>query len=420
MSAAAAEKRRVVLGITGSIAAYKAAELARYMITRGYSVRVVMSESACRFISPLTFEAITGHPVMTEFWNETQPGAISHIALADWAELLLIAPASADFIAKLTHGHADSPVLAVALATKAPVLVAPTMNVNMYQHPQTQANVAQLKGRGVLLVAPDSGALACGWEGQGRLPHHREIFFHVRRALTHHDFSGRRILITAGPTREAIDPVRYISNRSSGRMGMALAVEGFRRGAHVTLVHGPLGAQMKVPREVERVSVVTAEQMHAAVMGRIFPTAAPTGTAATPYDIVIMAAAVADYRAEQERSMKQKKVAAPEPIAVRSNPDILFDLGARRAQLLGESARQPILVGFALETGEVEDLVVEVRRKLEHKRADLMVGNRAEEAFEGDTNRVWLINRSGREQEVATTYKSRIAVRIFDAIAGLF
>lgn len=414
---AAAEKRRVVLGITGSIAAYKGAELARYMITRGYSVRVVMSESACRFISPLTFEAITGHPVMTEFWNETQPGAISHIALADWAELLLVAPASADFIAKLTHGHADSPLLALALATKAPVLVAPAMNVNMYQHPQTQANLAQLRARGVQMVAPDSGALACGWEGQGRLPHHREIFFHVRRALTNHDFAGRRILITAGPTREAIDPVRYISNRSSGRMGMALAVEGFRRGAQVTLVHGPLGAQMKVPREVERVSVVTAEQMHAAVMGRVFPEA---GGAALPYDIVIMAAAVADYRAEMARTTKQKKVAEPEPIAVRSNPDILFDLGERRVQLLGESARNPLLVGFALETGEVEDLVLEVRRKLEHKKADLMVGNRAEEAFEGDTNRVWIINRSGREQEVATTYKSRIAVRIFDAIAGLF
>jgi phosphopantothenoylcysteine decarboxylase/phosphopantothenate--cysteine ligase len=407
----ATEKRRVVLGVTGSIAAYKSAELARYMITRGYEVRVVMTDSAGKFISPLTFESITGQPVTTDFWSETQPGAIGHIALADWADVFVVAPASADFLAKLAHGFADCPLLAVALATKAPVVIAPAMNVNMLSHPQTQANIEHLRQRGVQFVEPDSGALACGWEGKGRLAHHREIFFHVRRALTAHDFAGRRILIATGPTREAIDPVRFISNRSSGKMGMALAVEAFRRGAHVTLVHGPLPIPVKVPRDVECVPVISAQEMHSAVVNRAFP----QGGSDSPYDTVIMAAAVADYRPEAAQEHKVKKSAAPTAIHIASNPDILLDLGARKA-----SSRFPTLVGFAVETGEVEDLLAEVRRKLNQKNADLMIGNLAQDSFDLDTNRVWLINRAGREQEISTTYKSRIAVRIFDAIAKLY
>ncbi len=407
----AMEKRRVVLGVTGSIAAYKSAELARYMVTRGYEVRVVMTDSARQFISPLTFESITGQPVTSDFWSETQPGAIGHIALADWADVFVVAPASADFLAKLAHGFADSPLLATALATKAQLVVAPAMNVNMLSHAQTQANIEHLRQRGVQFIEPDSGPLACGWEGKGRLAHHREIFFHVRRALTVHDFSARRILIATGPTREAIDPVRFISNRSSGKMGMALAVEAFRRGAHVTLVHGPLPIAIKVPRDVECVPVVSAQEMHGAVLQRAFPAGGPE----SPYDTIIMAAAVADYRPEAAQEHKVKKAAAPTAINITSNPDILLDLGTRKG-----ASRFPTLVGFAVETGEVEELLGEVRRKLSQKNADLMIGNLAHDSFDLDTNRVWLVSRVGREQEISTTYKSRIAMRIFDAIAKLY
>jgi phosphopantothenoylcysteine decarboxylase/phosphopantothenate--cysteine ligase len=369
-----------------------------------------MTDSAAQFITPLTFESITGRPVTRSFWNETQPGSIGHIALADWADVVLVAPASADFLAKLAHGFSDCPLLAIALATKAPIVVAPAMNVNMFTNTQTQANIAHLKGRGVAFIEPDSGPLACGWEGKGRLAHHREIFFHVRRALTARDFEGRRILISTGPTREAIDPVRFISNRSSGKMGVALAVEAFRRGAQVTLVHGPLGIPLKVPREVECVAVVSAQEMHDTVMDRTFP----ADRTDSPFDTVIMAAAVADYRPEVVHGQKIKKSVALQAIPILANPDILLELGKRRSD-----ERTPHLVGFAVETGEVEDLLREVRRKLSQKNADLMIGNLAQDSFDLNTNRVWLVSRAGTEQELSTAYKSRIAVRIFDAIAKL-
>lgn len=405
-----AEKRKIVLGVTGSIAAYKAAEIARYFMSRGYQVRVVMSDSAAQFIAPLTFESITREPVTTEFWNETKPGSIGHIELADWADVVVVAPASADFIAKLAHGFADSPLLAIALATKAPLVVAPAMNVNMLEHPQTEANIQHLKNRGVRFVDSETGELACGWVGKGRLAHHREIFWHTRRALSAQDLTGRKILITTGPTREAIDPVRYISNRSSGKMGVALATEAFRRGAEVTLVHGPLVGGVKVPAVVNRVPVVTAQEMHDSVTNLAFP---PEG--GSPFDIVIMAAAVADYRPEVSESKKMKKASAPSSLALVGNPDILSKLGEKKGE-----HKYPLLVGFAVETGEIEDLLTEVRRKQSVKNVDLMVGNLAHEAFDLDTNRVWLVSRTGKEEEISTTYKSRIAVRILDAAARMF
>jgi phosphopantothenoylcysteine decarboxylase/phosphopantothenate--cysteine ligase len=405
------EKRKIVLGVTGSIAAYKSVEMARYFLTRGYHVRVVMTESATRFITPFTFESITGHPVTTEFWNETTPGAIGHIELADWADVVVVAPASADFIAKLAFGFSDSPLLAVALATKAPIVLAPAMNVNMLEHPQTEANMAALSARGVQFVESETGDLACGWTGNGRLAHHREIFWHTRRALTGHDLAGRRILISTGPTREAIDPVRFISNRSSGKMGVALAAEAFRRGADVTMVHGPIATPVKVPRAVSCHPVVSAQEMYDTVVGMAFP----QSDGGTPYDVVIMAAAVADYRPEISKSQKVKKSVASASLAICPNPDILLELGNKK----GES-RFPLLVGFAVETGEVEDLLAEVRRKRSAKNVDLMVGNLADDSFDLDTNRVWLINRTGKEEEILTTYKSRIAVRIFDSIVRLF
>jgi phosphopantothenoylcysteine decarboxylase/phosphopantothenate--cysteine ligase len=405
-----AEKRRIVLGVTGSIAAYKSVEIARYFMTRGYHVRVVLSDSASQFITPLTFESLTKEPVVTDFWNETKPGSIGHIELADWADVVVIAPASADFIAKLTYGFAESPLLAIALATKAPLVLAPAMNVNMLEHPQTEENIQKLKSRGATFVDSESGELACGWVGKGRLAHHREIFWHTRRALSSQDLVGRRILITTGPTREAIDPVRYISNRSSGKMGLALATEAFRRGAEVTLVHGPLHSSVKAPGVIQKIPVVSASEMHEEVTKLAFP---PEG--GSPFDMVIMAAAVADYRPESPADKKLKKAVTPLTLPLVPNTDILAQLGKAK----GEN-RFPLLVGFAVETGEIEDLLKEVRRKRNAKNVDLMVGNLAHEAFDLDTNRVWLISRSGKEEEVSTTYKSRIAVRILDAAVRMF
>lgn len=401
------ERKRVVLGITGSIAAYKAVELARILISRGYSVRVIMSESATKFISPLTLQAVTGSPVSVTFWQESEATGIGHIELADWAEAFVIAPATADCIAKLAYGFADEPLLAVALATKAPLLVAPAMNVNMYEHPKTQENIEILRKRGVAFVDPEEGALACGWNGAGRLAAPTEIFEHIRKVLTHQDLKDKRILITTGPTREPLDPVRFLSNRSSGKMGMALAREAFRRGAKVTLIHGPVA--IDVPGQVQCVGVVTAQEMRDAVMRHTAGEGKGSGV-----DVVIMAAAVSDYRPQEASRHKLKKSQKMPALQFVQNPDILLELGQAR-----KKSRTPVLVGFAVETGEVEELVVEVRKKLKDKMADIIVGNLADDAFDLDTNRVWLIDRNGRQEEIATTYKNRVANKILDGVLKL-
>jgi phosphopantothenoylcysteine decarboxylase/phosphopantothenate--cysteine ligase len=399
-----AEKRKILLGVCGSIAAYKSAELARLLVSRGYEVRVVMTPAATEFIAPLTLQSVTGYPVTTTFWEES--AQIGHIQLADWADAMVVAPATADTIAKLVAGIADTPLLAMALATKAPLLLAPAMNVNMFEHPATQENIAVLRKRGVAFVEPEEGALACGWNGTGRLASPEEIFHHVRRVVSVHDFTGKRVLISTGPTREPIDPVRFLSNRSSGKMGMALAREAFRRGAEVTLVHGP--AQVKVPNAVTCIPVVTAEEMHAAVMERAF-------AAIDPPDIVIMAAAVADFRPATVAAAKIKKAGmGPPPLQLVPTHDILLDLGEQRGE-----GRKPVLVGFAVETGDLEELLGHVREKLKRKNADMIVGNLAADAFDLDTNRVWLIDRNGRQDEVATTFKGRVANRILDAVLRL-
>ena len=392
---------RIVLGVTGSIAAYKGAEIARYFMKRGCVVRTVMSEAAEKFISPLTFESITQQPVLRSFWDETQPGAIGHIALADWADAVVIAPASADFIAKAAHGFGESPLLAVLLATRAPVVVAPAMNVNMYEHPQTQENIATLAARGVSFVEPDCGALACGWKGRGRLAEASDVYYDTLRALGPKDLLGKRVVISAGPTREAIDPVRFISNRSSGKMGIALAREAYRRGAEVTLVHGPLNAKPRLPRQMKRVAITSAADMRDAMLKRF----------AEKPDIVIMAAAVADYRPAQVASEKIKKSTGPNSLELASNSDVLVELG----ELKGAHAA-PFLVGFAVETGTQEELIAEVQRKLARKNADLMVGNLAQDSFDKDTNRVCLVRRSGEAVCLDTARKSSIARSIFQGI----
>ena len=397
-------KTRIVLGITGSIAAYKSVELARYLMARGCEVRVIMTDSASKFITPFLMESITGYPVTQSFWTENQAGAIGHIELADWADALLIAPASADVIAKLRYGFAETPLLAVALATKSPIVLAPAMNVNMYENAATQENVTALRDRGLHIVEPEAGMLACGWIGRGRLAHQREIFAQVRRALSTQDLAGQRVLITAGPTREALDPVRFISNRSSGKMGIALAREAYRRGARVTLVCGPLGRVPQLPRDVECVSVTSADEMYDAVMTR---------SRSGEIDIAVLAAAVADFRPSVVAEGKIKKASGPGSIALTPNRDILRALGESR-----DSTHKPMLIGFAVETGEVRDLLAEASRKLTAKNADLVVGNLAADSFDKDTNRVWIVSRDGSHEAVATSTKGRIARRIFNAIVS--
>ncbi|MBX7137338.1 MAG: bifunctional phosphopantothenoylcysteine decarboxylase/phosphopantothenate--cysteine ligase CoaBC [Oligoflexia bacterium] len=398
------ENRNIVLGITGSIAAYKAAELARLFVSRGYTVRTIMTQSAQEFITPLTLQSVTGNVVMTDFWESAQPQNIEHIEIADWAHAIVVAPATADLVARMAHGLADTPLLATLLATRAPIVLAPAMNVNMFEHAATQENITVLRKRGIHFVDPEEGALACGWNGTGRLADPWEIFYNVRRYLAKGDMTGKRVLISTGPTREPIDPVRFISNRSSGKMGVALAQEAFVRGADVTLVHGPVSVK-KVPDSVRRIPVTTAVEMHAAVLQEY---------GAEPYDVVIMAAAVADYRPKYVAEDKIKRREFKDRIEMVENPDILLDLGKQR-----KDSKRPVLVGFAVETGEIDELLEQARDKMKRKQTDLIIGNFASDAFDLDTNHVWMLDRTGRQEEVATTFKSRVANRILDAVLRL-
>lgn len=395
-----AEKRRIALGVTGSIAAYKSAELARIYLSRGYEVKVIMTESAQKFISPLLMKSITGNAVYTSFWDDSDN--IEHVEIADWADVLVIAPATADFLAKLNYGLADNPLLASALVTRAPILIAPAMNVNMYEHETTQANMAALEKRGVHFVDSDEGSLACGWIGAGRLADPWEIFYHTRRMLSVRDYKGKKFLVTAGPTREPIDPVRFITNRSSGKMGVSIVREAFCRGADVTLIHGP--CEVNVPRPVKRIPVETAQEMYDAVMREAFEVSDKP-------DYIVMTAAVADFRPVKAAEQKIKKGQSSPTIEVVRNPDILAAVGERRG-----TASSPMVVGFAVETGELEDLLTEIRSKMQNKKTDLMVGNFAQDAFDLDTNRAWLIDKHGRQEEVATNFKSRVADKILNSM----
>jgi len=400
------EKRNVVVAVTGSVAVYKSIELVRLLVTSGYKVRCIMTKGAQEFITPLMLESVSGEAVTTDFWERGSGGGIEHIELADWADVFVVAPATADVIAKLANGFADTPLLAVALATRAPILLAPAMNVNMYEHPATKENIEKLKTRAVQFVDPEEGALACGWHGSGRLASPSEIFAHIRKQLSVADYQDKRILITTGPTREAVDPVRFVSNRSSGKMGTALAMEAFRRGAEVTLVHGPISGSVlaSLPAAIRKIEISSAESMKEAVERLVFE-----DKVANPH-IVIMSAAVADYRPSKIASQKIKKSNKATSLDMEPNPDILKFLGERKKE------GRPLLVGFAVETGELPDLLQELENKLAAKKADLMVGNFAEDSFDLDTNRVWLIDRNGRRDEVATGDKHRVADKILDAI----
>jgi len=396
---------RITLGVTGGVAAYKSAELVRRLQQEGHSVQVVMTRAACEFVTPLTFAALSGQKVITDLFPKSSTGeanldsAIEHIAVAQRTDLLLVAPATADILAKFARGLADDFLSTLYLASTAPVIVAPAMNVNMWQHAATQENLAVLKVRGVHVVEPNAGYLACGMTGPGRLAELDEILKAVQEiAQTKRDLAGETLLVTAGPTCEDIDPVRYITNRSSGKMGYAVAEAGARRGAKVTLISGPTA--LATPEGVERVDVRTAEEMLVAAR-KHFPSCS----------LAVFAAAVADYRPAEPASSKIKRSKEALTIRLEPNTDILATLAKEKGER--------IIVGFAAETDRVAE---NARKKLAQKNADLIVANdvTAEGAgFDHDTNIVTLFSRDGRDLPLPRMSKAEVAERILDEAVRL-
>jgi phosphopantothenoylcysteine decarboxylase/phosphopantothenate--cysteine ligase len=395
---------RITMGVTGGVAAYKAAELVRLLQQEGFTVEVVMTRGARQFITPLTFAALTGQKVIIDLFGNSEneanlESAIEHIAVAQRTDLLLVVPATADIIAKFARGIADDFLSTLYLASAAPVIVAPAMNVNMWNHPATQENISTLRERGVNVVEPDEGYLACGMVGAGRLAGHGEIIAAVKAVLgSKQDLAGETVLVTAGPTCEDLDPVRYLTNRSSGKMGFAVAQAAARRGADVILVSGPTA--LETPAGVRRIDVRTAEQMHQAVTKEF-----------SACSVGIFAAAVADYRPAQKRADKMKKTAAALSVQLEPTVDILKEV----ARAKGDQ----FIVGFAAETASVAQ---NARKKLADKNLDLIVANdvTAEGAgFDHDTNVVALISRDGRDLALPKMSKSEVAQRILDEVVRL-
>jgi len=395
---------RITLGVTGGVAAYKAAELVRRLQQDGFTVQVVMTRSAREFITPLTFAALTGQKVITDLFAESGgeanlESAIEHIAVAQRTDLLLVAPATADILAKFARGIADDFLTTLYLASTAPVVVAPAMNVNMWNHAATQENVEMLRARGVKIVDPDEGYLACGMTGAGRLAGQEAIVAAVHEALhAVRDLAGEKVLVTAGPTHENVDPVRYLTNRSSGKMGYAVAEAAARRGAQVILVSGP--TSLEAPAGVERIGVQSAEEMHHVVLEKV-----------AGCSIAIFAAAVADYRPAEPAGQKIKRNNEPTTIALEPTPDILASVARNKGQRF--------IVGFAAETDHVAE---NARKKLAAKSVDLMVANdiTAEGAgFDHDTNVVTLFARDGRDLALPRMSKSEVAQRILDEVVRL-
>jgi phosphopantothenoylcysteine decarboxylase/phosphopantothenate--cysteine ligase len=400
----------IALGMTGGIGAYKAVEVCRGLQQRGHEVVAVMTRSAARFVGPLTLESITRRPVITSQFRAGMNAEIEHIAIADRIALLLVAPCTANVIGKFAHGIADDFLSTLYLATRAPVLLAPAMNSNMLAHEAVRQNMETLRARGVAFVEPGEGYLACGWVGKGRLAEPPDIVAAAERILTGvsqsasvaGSLAGRHVLVTAGPTYEDIDAVRYVGNRSSGRMGFAVAEEARRRGARVTLVTGP--THVDAPQADATVRVRTAAEMHQAVL-----------RAAADADVVVMAAAVADYTPMNPASGKIGKSDGPMTLTLARTADILAELGAWRHE---RQATGPLLVGFAAET---DDVVARAREKLQRKRVDLVVANDVSQpgrGFDAETNAVVLIDAE-REQVVPLQSKSRVAAHILDRVADL-
>lgn len=388
---------RVLLGVSGGIAAYKGAELVRRLRDAGAEVRVVLTENAARFVTALTFQALSGNPVRTSLWDEHAEAAMGHIELARWADEVLIAPASADLIARLAQGHADDLLTTLCLATAARVSIAPAMNLRMWGHAATQANIVTLRSRGVLVFGPAEGRMAEPESGPGRLLEPEEIVAELAAAHAPRELAGLKFLISAGPTFEDIDPVRFIGNRSSGRMGFAVAEAAAAAGAAVTLVAGPVW--LATPTGVERIDVRSAREMRAAVLAQ-----------APRHDVFVSAAAVGDFRPEVIAPQKLKKSGAGGlELALVQNPDILAEVASL--------PQRPFVVGFAAETEHVEDYA---RAKLERKKLDLIAANRVgtDCGFERDDNALLLLWPGGREQlaqadkrELARALVARIVER---------
>lgn len=387
---------KVVLGVGGGIAVYKAAELARLLQQRGCSVEVVMTKAAQQFVRPLTFAALTGRKVITGLWASSSPAdtlssSVEHIRVAQDNDTLLVAPATADLLAKFAHGLADDFLSTLYLAFTGRVVLAPAMNTNMWNHPATRQNIDTLRGRGHLIVEPPEGSLACGTIGPGRLAEPGDIatvVMTVRR-----DLEGETVLVTAGPTQEPLDPVRYISNRSSGKMGYAIAESAALRGANVILISGPVN--INSPSGVTLIRVKTAREMREAVMQNL-----------SQSSIVVKAAAVADYHLSNVPGQKVKKTAARFSLELDPTPDILAEVGMKKTDQL--------LIGFAAET---QNLIEEARRKLKTKNCDMVVANlvnREDIGFESDDNEVVLVTRTGDPVHLARAPKRQIADQIFD------
>lgn len=387
--------KRIVVGLGGGIAAFKSVQLVRELTRRGAEVRVVMTEAATRFVGPITFAGLTGRPAVTDLWAPDYAGEV-HVELGEWGDAVVVAPATMNLLARAVAGQANDALLATLACARGQVFFAPAMHQRMWSHPATRSNVAVLAERGAILVGPVTGALANGEIGEGRMMEPDDIADEVESRLAHaHDLGGTRILITAGPTHEDLDPVRFLGNRSSGRMGYAIAGKALRRGAHVTIVSGPV--HQPIPSGAEVVQIRSAEQMHAAVMSRF-----------DQHDVVIMAAAVADYRPDARATHKIKKGDSLKLELVRT-PDILADVGSHRMR------RPSVLVGFALET---ENLERAAREKLERKGADLIVANEASAGLGGDTNRATLVD-ANTSTPLPEMSKHALADQILDRVRAL-
>jgi phosphopantothenoylcysteine decarboxylase / phosphopantothenate---cysteine ligase len=391
--------KRIVIGVTGGIAAYKVAELTRILVKEGASVRVAMTRNATKFVGPLTFEALSGNRVVWDMFDPlTEP--IGHIAWGQETDLIIIAPATANFIAKMAHGIADDFLSSIVLASTAKILACPAMNTRMYLNPATQENIRLISERGCTVMKPGEGELACHTEGPGRLPAPEEIAGLAGILLADGDLNGLRIIVTAGPTQEPVDPVRYITNRSSGKMGYAIAKAAAQRGAAVTLISGPVA--LTAPHGVETLQVRTTAEMRQAVLDR-----------AGRSDVIIKAAAVSDYRPDETAVQKIKKDDGPLTLSLIKNPDILAELGALKKE------SNYILVGFAAET---EKLTGNAKDKLQRKNLDLIVANdvtRKDSGFEADSNQVQIISRDGHVEDLPLMSKDALADQILDRIVML-
>ncbi|MFP5109109.1 bifunctional phosphopantothenoylcysteine decarboxylase/phosphopantothenate--cysteine ligase CoaBC [Neobacillus sp. C211] len=395
------QDKKILLCVTGGIAVYKAAALTSKLVQAGAHVKVILSESAQKFVTPLTFQALSRNEVYVDTFDEKNPRVIAHIDLADWADLILVAPATANTMGKIAGGIADNMITTVLLAATSPVWIAPAMNVHMYDHPAVKKNLSILAEYGYKFIEPSEGYLACGYVGKGRLEEPEKIVQLVQQFFSdqfQQTLRGKTVVVTAGPTREKIDPVRFISNHSTGKMGYALAAEAKKQGAHVVLVSGPVG--LPAPLGMEVVKVESAEEMFNAVL-KYYDSA----------DVVIKTAAVADYRPKITFDHKVKKQAGDSSIELERTKDILLELGKRK--------KNQVLVGFAAETENVEEYA---RKKLNAKNADMIVANnvKAEGAgFGTDTNIVTLFKRSGSNIDLPIMSKSDVAKRIIKEITSL-